>query len=255
MSGFEDKLSRLKGKWAEAKGKERTFSKSEVPDGIYLARIVEAEIGDSQSSGRLQCAWKFEITEGEYEGEVLRKYDGLETEDNFFYFQNSLQRLGFDLPDDPKEISKILAHIVTVKPSIKIKVKTNGEFTNIYINKLMEEIEPVDILEKVEETVEAPAEVETEKSPEVDAPAEDSSEQIELSPGMSVGVSYRGDIIRGKILGFTANNEQVKLQLDTGKTVVAGMEDISLLENEVVAEKPAPPPPALKINKVRKLTP
>lgn len=169
-----------------------------VTDGVYVGKLAKASIGESESSGRLQVSWSAIISGGEFKGERVNWWSGLKTEQNFMYLQRDIARLGKDIPEDINDLEDILKEIEGEKPSIRFKVKTDGEFTNIRVLKKLNSEEGGD--EAVEE--EAPSDVEPEEPEEevveetVEV-VEEEAEEVEDGPVLEVGVRVAFDL-KGK---------------------------------------------------------
>lgn len=232
MANFKAKLAKAAKAWSNATKKKPDFG-TELPDGTYHARIVKAEMGESQSKGRLQVAWQAVILKGEHKNEKANWWNGMETEDNMMYFQRDLVRLGKEVPEDPSEIEDVLKEIEKEKPTVRIAVKTNGEFTNIRIGKKLDSDEVGDEEEPTED--EAPAEepaVEAEPEPEVEAEpevepepeaeevVEEVVEEVEEEPtvevGMRVAFDLKGKEIVGSVTSIDTELQKVVVKSDQG---------------------------------------
>ncbi len=110
---------------------------SEVPDGTYVAEIADVCFDTSRKTGRLLFVWDFSIAEGEYAGETVRKFSGVETVDNLRFFKGDLATVGIYL----QRLSDInLAEFIgrRVEITIKTKKRSDGEeYRNVYINRLI----------------------------------------------------------------------------------------------------------------------
>jgi len=119
---------------------------SEFDDGKYLARLIKGEVGKSEA-GRLQITWHWKFMEGDYEGQIKYAYQGLETEDNQMYLAKDLEKLGYDttaIDSLAEDLQGILDDIRKVKPSCRITLKTKGDFQNVFINRLLTEVDDED---------------------------------------------------------------------------------------------------------------
>lgn len=177
---FEKKLAKAKKLWGAAKQRKPDFD-NVVPDGVYVAQLVRAELGESQSKGRLQVAWKAVIKSGEYKGENINWWSGIETEDNIMYFQRDLVRLGKEVPEDPEEVEEVLGELEKEKPTVRLKFVTKGEYQNVRILKALDVDEEIDGDEAVEEeeTDDETPEATEEEATEEDEEDEDEEEQSE----------------------------------------------------------------------------
>lgn len=169
---FEKKLKQAKGKWKAAMKKKPDFG-SDLPDGTYHARLTRAEVVESQSSGNLQVAWGAVVLEGEHKGEKINWYSQMQTEDNMMYLQRDITRFGEESPEDPAELEEVLSGLAKKKPAVKLSLKTNGEFQNVRIGKLLTD---EDVAEEDDEEPEEEEEDEDEKEEKEE---EDDSEDSE----------------------------------------------------------------------------
>lgn len=139
-SMFQQRLAQLQGSWqaAQKAAQESSFG-SKVPDGRYIAQIVGAEVGESQSSGRLQVAWEYCILEGEHAGEIVRDYDGLETQENLVWLARKLDRLGYETASISfEELEDVLRDCVESRITVQLRLKTKGEYQNAYVDQRLE---------------------------------------------------------------------------------------------------------------------
>lgn len=138
---WDKKVKGLNEAWGNAQtaAKESRGFTNDIEDGKYFARLVGAEVGESQTSQRVQISWQYAIAEGEHQGKLLRDYDGLETEQNLTFVLRKLDTLGYDIEDmNAKDLEDVLADIVKSRPLVRIRVKTKGEYQNIYLDQLIE---------------------------------------------------------------------------------------------------------------------
>lgn len=136
---FQAKLKKLGSTYKAASKREATAFGNELEDGRYIARITMCELGESINSGRLQVATEYTIIDGPETNQTIRSYDGLETEDGMYFLQRKLQKLGQQVPDSPEDIPAVLAKIEKEKLVVRIRVKTKGEYQNVYIDRLLGE--------------------------------------------------------------------------------------------------------------------
>lgn len=144
-AALKKKLKAAKKAYSAAK--ERAVAESgfsEIEDGRYIAQCVGAEVTESQSSGRLQINWTWRICEGEFQNEQTMDFDGLETEDNLMWTCRKLARFGYDAPDDIEDIVAIVEEIAEDQPFGRIRLKTKGDFQNLFLDKTLAEYDPPD---------------------------------------------------------------------------------------------------------------
>lgn len=130
--------------WNKAKAKAAESANGDYPefdDGRYIARLVDIQIGKSQSSNRDQADFSFKFVEGEYAGKIKHNYQGLETEQNLEFFLKDLARLGYDIEElDIDDLKTVIKEITKEKPYVQIVLKTKGggDYQNVYINRLLD---------------------------------------------------------------------------------------------------------------------
>lgn len=107
------------------------------PEGSFQCKITKAELGRSNSSGRMQIHYELEVLTGNSAGAKLQKYDGLGTPKQASMTQQQLTRIGVDLAGIG--MSKLPAVLSTlIDRVIAVTGKKNGDFYNIYFNKAVD---------------------------------------------------------------------------------------------------------------------
>lgn len=115
-----------------------TNSGAGLPDNDYLTKITDMFVGKSKA-GKIQVVTAFEVVDGDLTGSSKRRYDGLEDETNISYFKQMCEVLGIEYPESLKDLPKILSDFVSgFAGLVKMTVKTKGEFTNVYVNGVVE---------------------------------------------------------------------------------------------------------------------
>lgn len=226
---LDAQLKKAKSLWNKAKEMKPDFD-NVVPDGVYVGKITKAEVGESQSSGRLQVGFAAQISGGEYKGEKVYWYSGLKTEQNFMYLQRDIVRLGKQVPADINDLTDILEEIQKEKPSIRFKVKTDGEFQNVRILKALnadeapEEDETTDAEPEDEEAPEdVQPEEEDEKEEKEEAEVEVEEEEVEedeaptLDVGTRVAFDFKGEEFVGEVTELVDDGEVARIKADDGK--------------------------------------
>ena len=248
-NALKNKLKRAQDNWQGAREKAKESSGfTEVPDGRYLAHLTNAQIGESRSSGRLQIQWTWTISDGEFEKDTKLDFDGLETEDNLVFLGRKLARFGYELPEDITEISDILDELIEKQPLARIRLKTKGEFQNVYVDKLMQSV-PTDgedsdneSMSSEDEDLEeaddgAGDEVNDEQEEESDTESDDEGdgdeEQVEI--GMRVVATTRKGEESGEIIEIMESEGKCRVKLDTGRTIRIAVDK---LEAEPIQEPP-----------------
>jgi hypothetical protein len=119
------------------------------PAGKHEMRIIEAELqvkdDDSES-----VMFKYEGTEGDVEGKTVCQWYGILTAPNdngeveagkgVGFLRRDLEILGFEESDTEYDnLEATLEALVEKAPLVATNVKLNGQYTNVYIQKLIEE--------------------------------------------------------------------------------------------------------------------
>ena len=246
-NALKNKLKKAQNNWegARSKAKESTGF-TEVPDGRYLAHLTNAQICESRSSGRLQIQWTWTISDGEFEKDTKLDFDGLETEDNLVFLGRKLSRFGYELPEDITEISDILDELIEKQPLARIRLKTKGEFQNVYVDKLMRSVSSDDENsenesmvsedEDLEESDDGSGdEVDDEPDDEPDDESDGDSEEEPVEIGMRVIATTRKGEEPGEIIEIIESEGKCRVKLDSGRTVRIGVDK---LESEPIQEPP-----------------
>lgn len=141
-------LKQNEGRWAEAATVAASAKGySEKPDGRYIGQISYADIVESESSGKLQIAWRATIMEGDLQGELIYWWEGLENERSLEFVAKNLAKFGYD-PTTVRlrDLPKILAAIVEKEPvcQLRLKTKPGSDFQNCWVDRVLEDYVPDD---------------------------------------------------------------------------------------------------------------
>ena len=260
-NALKKKLQKAQNNWQGARERAKeTSGFTEVPDGRYLAHLTNAQIGESRSSGRLQIQWTWTISDGEFEKDTKLDFDGLETEDNLVFLGRKLARFGYELPEDITAINDILEELIDKQPLARIRLKTKGEFQNVYVDKLMRsvsddgddesEVVPFGSDDDADDDAEIEAddgagdEVDDASDEEVDDASDDDEddgdgdgdgdeEQVEI--GMRVVATTRKGEEPGEIIEIMESEGKCRVKLDAGRTIRIAVDK---LEAEPIQEPP-----------------
>ena len=215
-SSFKKRMKSLQEAWDAARKRE-SFGPS-VEDGIYEARLVSAIMAESRA-GRDQIAWTYVITEGEEKGTQIRDYDGLATEDNFFFVQQKLARLEAEIPTKAEEISDALEALTKATPLVRLRVSTKDGFTHAYVDRLLED------------NGKGEDDEDKDKKPET---GEGENEGSDLVVGAKVQFPSpkTGKPLLGEVLEIDEDEETVKIKSDKGKEYTIDISDLALVEGE-----------------------
>lgn len=238
-------LEKARANWKKGKETSPDFG-SPVPDGTYVGKLVKVELNESQSSGRLQAHFQAVISTGEYKGESINWYSGLKTDQNMMYFQRDIVRLGHDAPEDINDVEDILKEISKEKPSIRFKVVTDGEYTNVRLLKRLDTAEAPEE-EETEEPEEPEAEEEepeTKKKEEIEEEEvieeeeeSDDDPEIDVAVGLRVLISVSGKDQAGTITEINEREEKVVVKTDAGKKFRVGIDKLKPAPKTKVSKK------------------
>lgn len=275
------KLAKAQKMWGKGKTRAETEKGglTEIEDGRYIARCNGGEITESKSSGRLQVAWKYTILDGEAKGATKYDFDGLESEDNLMYLARKIAKFGYEAPDDLSAVEDVLAAIGKDKPLVKVRLKTKGgsDFQNLYLDSVYSKDDEEEVLadaaaEDGAAEEEATEEEATEEATEDEATEDDAVEEeapeeedggVELTVGMKVLVSMKGETYPGSVLELLEAENKARVKLENGKVVRVATEALGVpddadetavedAEEDVPAKpakKPAPAPAKKPVGK------
>ena len=80
----------LRQMWGKA---EPVIGFGRLEDGDYVCRLLRMNVTRSQN-GRLQLESAYQVIDGADEGQEIRKFDGMETEQNLQFLKGYLEVLG-----------------------------------------------------------------------------------------------------------------------------------------------------------------
>jgi hypothetical protein len=222
-STFTKRLLRMKENFEKAKQavQEGGGAFERLPDGVYTAILSDAQLGESQTSNRLQVTWSWTIAEGEQKGETVYDYSGLDTEEQMGWFLRRVSQLGYDIEAvEAKTLeAELLPQIVEDKLLCEIQLRTKGEFQNVRVRKVLEEASA------------APAT--KEEKNEKEKPTEEEGTTVELKSGDKVLVEFPEGDKEGVFKGMADDGEKARVLLKGDKKVTTlPLERVFLLEEE-----------------------
>ena len=238
MSDYlRERLARMREVWEAGLNPEPT-----IPDGVYEAQLVDAELRESESSGKLVIRREFQILEGEKAGESVVDYLLIENERSIPFVVAWLEMMGYEPDPDPTTLIDTLGDLTVRSPIVQISVRNRaGGFVNVRVRRVMEESAPVSSsdgveveteIDEVEETEEAEVEIETGEEEEKDEFHED-LKRFALLNDIEVSDSDTTDDIINKINEYTWDaNALTPDELELLESIGANIE----------GKKPAPKP-------------
>jgi len=130
-------LSHLKSLFKKAQENIDEGFTVNVPDANYNCELKQVAITSSKK-GNTMVQWDLLITEGDYEGQLLLKFNMLETEQNLQWLLKDLVTFNYDPSAvDDESLPTILEEITESKSLVSIAVVSKEEYRNVYINSVI----------------------------------------------------------------------------------------------------------------------
>jgi len=253
-------VAQAKAKWAEeAKRAKEAPEYRRHPDGRYRALLTSAKFEFSQNSNRPQLVSGWTVTEGELEGEILRNYDGLDNEQSLYYLARWMARFGRDPEEvDLENLQDVLDEIVGEKHEGIVRLKTKGEYQNLFVEKVMDADDDDDADADADDSDESgdeddsnadASEAEDEEEEESEEGDEDDEDEAVVEVGMKVNYPWRGEQCQGEVTDILEDEGKVKVRTlvdGKGKIRTVSVEELTLAEDgdteeeEVEEKKPEP---------------
>jgi hypothetical protein len=156
-------------------------AKPNIVDGTYVARIVDVKFG--AYNGVPNVVISFKVDKGPYRDvTVKRRYDFGKTkpdspvneEEIFARIGVDLERMGADRSStDPANLMESFEELKESQPLIQINVRNNGNYLNVYVNRLIESGTVGEPVKKPAQAAEQPSEEGEEESSEEGEPSEE----------------------------------------------------------------------------------
>lgn len=137
QSPYKKKLQELGQHW---KGAKQDIGLG-LPEGNYRMWLISGELGESESSGRLQITWIYKVAEGEQAGQQHREYQGVDSPESLPWLARRLARLEYEIDDfeDLEELEDILENVNKNGPYlVQVKLQEKDGFLNTRLNKLLD---------------------------------------------------------------------------------------------------------------------
>lgn len=145
-SVFASKLKSMRKNWTSAREEAKSSGFDNLPEGPYVGWLVDAELCESQN-GRLQIKWVFKVARGDEAGRTQTSYDGLENADSLVWLGRKLARFDIDIESmELDELESILKELVEREALVRFRVKEKGEFTNVYVDRVVDPDDYDDLL-------------------------------------------------------------------------------------------------------------
>ena len=221
------KLNKVKD-W-EAVIKEADQQGGSVPDGRYRCKVTSAELTESKGSGREQINLFTEVVEeGDYQGQNIGVFMGLDEEQSLPWTIAALRRTGFKIGEDPaQEIIDAVNSLNEDLPEVVIRVKKGfGNLDGLW------EVKGEDSFEGDE----AEAPVEEEASVEEEVVAEEPvAEEAQVEVGSKVSFSWKEEELEGIVKEINEDEGKLKVSCN-GKLYPVKAENATIVD----ASEPEP---------------
>jgi len=128
-------LAQYDDDFAEAPVEEKEFE--EPPDGKYQVLVDKVEMARAKQSGAPMLKWQLKIIGPRCAGRYLFRNNMIASPENVKWLKNDLATCGVDvgglkLSDLPNRLGELL------DVQLEVQKKTNGEYTNVYLNRRIE---------------------------------------------------------------------------------------------------------------------
>lgn len=135
MGEIARELKQLQKEWKQSKAKKRG---SRLPEGKYIVRCIASKIARSRKAQRLQHEMALQvITPEKYKDKTFPRFTGLDNEGGLSWFKAEMKTLGLKLPKKIVNISRVIDECIDLV--FEVEIRKNGDFTNVYINELVDE--------------------------------------------------------------------------------------------------------------------
>lgn len=211
-------------KTAKKRAAEEGGFGNELPDGKYKARLESCSLGEAQSSGRIQVDLEFKVIAGEEKGEIVHKYQAVETEDDQVWLARDLRRFGIEAPESAKDLEDIVELLDEAKPELVISLKTKDSGQFCYIDKVTSEINSGKF---------AAEDNDDDGDDNKDDDDNDDDGEVTVEVGMDIEFkSKSGKQLKGKIIKILEDEEEVKVKTPKGNIHIIDFDNITVPESD-----------------------
>lgn len=139
-SKFAERLSGMKTTINESKNTyDSMFAGVKIDAGTYVVRLQSAKIIETKSSGKLMILREHIVTEGQWQGHVIRDYMNLESPMGMAFVRQWIDQCGYEFPDEnPEELEDVVEAIANESFTCKAIVKHSGDFINLSVQEIIE---------------------------------------------------------------------------------------------------------------------
>jgi hypothetical protein len=198
----------LKKMWSGAS--EKGASQIDAPDGVYQWKISKPKFGTT-AGGKPQVTATYTVVGGEEDciGKKGTMRDNLESQQNMSFFKQKLQRLGIAIPDDFGEIEEALEEMDG--KIFEGTLKTNQQFQNLYVNKLIGDGDEDD---------------------DDDDDGDDESEESAIQEGDRVTFKRKGKTVEATVVDVDPEDEEATIELDDGEVLAKPFDKLKVIAQE-----------------------
>jgi len=231
-AAWQKKLKGVQKHWKGAHKESKELGGfTQLDDGNYVGRLTDMKI-DESSSGNLHLITELTVVKGENTGETVRKFDSLEREEGLPYLIRYLESLGAENIEDldlANDLPALCKEFKKTSPYVRFKLRTKDEFQNVFIQKLLDDVEED----------EAPKKGKGNKKPE--SSGDDDDDNDEKNSGKEKDsdkyIPSKGDSVKftgedgeektGTVVSYNEETEDVKIKTDDGEKVTLDVSEVS----------------------------
>lgn len=229
-SVFTSRLKKLGSLWKKGKSEAANMGEfAAVDDGTYIARLVDAELRESDA-GNFGLRSVFVILRGDEKGTQVTRWDGLEREQGMPFVVRYLRSIGIDTDDlEIENLEEALKEVIAEKPAFRIRLKTkpDSDFQNLYIQKPLGQLEDEDEDEDGSEGASAGNDAEEEKG---EGSEDESALEVGATVSLTVGKKKKIGVVKSIAPG--GGEESVLVKFEDGSKGNFDPDDLEVVEAE-----------------------
>ena len=242
-SSIKSRLKKANAAWNAGKSEAAELDSgfADLPDGVYIAKLTTAEVMDSKA-GNLGLRTAFQVQEGEFKGEYISNWDGLEKEERYKWVIMYLKNLGVDGMDyDLSELEDICEELVEAERVYRLQLSTKNDYQGLRIKKILEGYEAEEDDEEVELEEDEAEDEEVEEAPAKKTKASKKPkpevESATFKKGETVTAEFSGESYTGKIVSI--KGETAEVEFEDGETETMDFDDLTLVATKTKPAKKA----------------
>lgn len=215
------------------------FNDVELEPGKHVAIVIKLRGVETKNGPSVVMDLKA-AGESEQAGGRFSIFYGLD-EEHIGYLFGDLAKLGYEVEElDDEQLDEIAEDIAKTKPVVRVTAKKKGEYTNVYIDKVLEDVEASDVEtdgeadDEEDEDDEKPKkkgkkakdEEEDEEEEEEDPSGDD--DEVELEVGMKVSSANGAWKGEAKIVKIDEKKGLISVKTAKGNIVTAKPDEIEV---------------------------